>query len=161
MNPFLQNYRLKVVKINSTTFKVDTSNIHDGVIVGDYEQVTKSFLAEQQSKTSVYDIPYIENILFTEITSAGRDILLYIIYNVKENEDVINLKHDRLAKKVNLSRPTLIKGIQQLIDVGVICKKSQSEYWINPLYVFKGNRINYYRKQCEDCIDIVAEIAKR
>jgi DNA-binding GntR family transcriptional regulator len=61
---------------------------------------------------------------------------------------------------MNVSRPTLLKAIQELEDVAVICKKSQSDYWINPHYIFKGNRIKYYQTNCPTCIEIKAELIK-
>lgn len=159
MNPFIQNYKLKLVEVNEVRKMVDTSNISDGIITS-FETTTKTYMAEQQKKISVYDIPYIENILFHELSSSGRDLLLYIIYNLKEDCDTINLKAEAVCKEMNISRPTLIKAITQLKDVAVICKKSQSEYWVNPMYLFRGNRIAYYHKHCPNCVEIVAKVKK-
>lgn len=157
MNPFIQNFKLKVVKVNTSYFETKTSDIQDGYI-GKYRKVEESYLAEQQEKISVYDIPYIENVLFTELKSNGRDLLLYIMYNIKKNEDSILLKPDKVCEKMKISKPTYYTAIQQLCDIGVICKRHTVEYWINPLYIFKGNRIDYYNSRCKECIDIVAEI---
>ena len=98
MNPFIQNHKLALIRIYETTNLVNTNDISDGIILN-YHKVTNEFCAEQQSKTSVYEIPFIENILFKEITSKGRDLLLYIIYNIKQNEDSINLKIESISKK--------------------------------------------------------------
>jgi predicted transcriptional regulator len=159
MNPFLQNFKLKVIKVNSKYYETKTSDIHDG-FVGKFKEVHESFLAEQQEKITVYDIPYIENILFGELRNAGRDMLLYIIYNIKKNEDDINLQIEKTCIKMKISKGTYYTAVQQLIDVGLICKKHTTSYWINPFYLFKGNRIDYYYKQCSNCVEIVAEIVQ-
>lgn len=159
MNPFVQNFKLKVVKVNTTYYETKTHDITEGV-VGKFKQVTESFLAEQQEKTSVYDVGYIENILFKELKSNGRDMLLYVIYNLEKDSDIINLKQDKVCEKIGISRATYYSAIQQLIDVAILCRKHSSEYWINPFYLFKGNRIEYYNKIDKSAIEIVAEIKR-
>lgn len=159
MNPFIKIHKLALIKIYETSKMVNTNDISEGIILN-YQQVTSSYCAEQQSKTSVYNIPYIENVLFKELSSKGRDLLLYVIYNIPENTDYINLKIDKVCNKINMSKPTCLKAIQELLDVALLSKKSQSEYWINPLYLFKGNRIKYYQETCPECIEIKAEIKK-
>jgi len=160
MNPFLQNFKLSVIKVNTVYYETKTSDISDG-FVGKYKKVEESFLAEKQSKTYVYEIPYIENILFKTMSSCARDLLLYIIYNLPKDQDFINLKTEKVLSILNISKPTLIKAKNQLEESAIICSKSQSEYWINPFYLFNGNRIDYYNKQCPDCINQVAEVVKR
>lgn len=157
MNPFIQNFKLKAVKVIDKYNETRTSDISDGV-VGKYKTVTEWYLAEQQEKVSVYDISYIENILFQELKSSGRDMLLYIIYNLKKDTDTIDLPIEKVCKKISISRGTYYNGVTQLIDVGIICKKQTTTYWINPFYIFKGNRINYYNKQNPDLIEIVAAV---
>lgn len=159
MNPFIQNFKLNVIRVTETKFRMDTDKIpKDGIIVGNYEEYKKSYLAEQQKKTTVYDVPFIENVLFNEIKSNGRDLLLYIIYNLQTNSDTIVLNTEKVCKKMSTSRATLYKAIIQLTDIAVICKKHKDEYWINPFYLFKGSRIDYYNSVCPDCIEVVANI---
>jgi predicted transcriptional regulator len=93
--------------------------------------------------------------------SNGRDLLLYIIYNIKENEDFINLKLDKICGQIKTSRPSLIKGINELSDVGIITRKSQSNYWVNPHFIFKGNRIEHYYKCCPESVSIISETNKK
>lgn len=98
MNPFIQNHKLALVKVHQVIKTVDTNDISDGIILN-YQETTKSYCAEQQNKTSVYDIPYIESVLFTQMSSKGRDLLLYIIYNIQSDTDYITLKLDNISKK--------------------------------------------------------------
>jgi len=156
MNPFIsqESFKLKVLEIKKTTHKIDTSNIpEDGVIVGDYETVTRSFLIEQQKKKSMYDVPYLDNILFGELTSRSRDLFLYVLNHAPQDLDYINLKQSIVCRNIRMSKPTLISAIKELSDVGVICRKSQSEYWINPYYIFRGNRVKFYQENYPNKIE--------
>ena len=157
MNPFLQNNKLRLLRVHDSYHEVRTNHTKEGT-AGTYKEVHESYLVEAQGKTLVYYIPYIEDLLFNKLSSNGRDLLLYIIYNIKENTDVISLKLDKVSKEMQISRPTLIKGIKDLLSNGFIATKSQSEYWVNPHCIFKGNRVNYYNLNCPECVEIVKEI---
>ncbi len=160
MNPFVQNFKLELIQVSKSKKIIDTDDISDGIIMK-YETVSKTFMIEKQHKTTVYEIPFIETVLFrNDMKSNGRDLLLYIIYNMVDNQDWINLKQDKVTKQMGNSKPTLISAISQLEDAAIICKKSQSEYWVNPFYIFKGNRIAYYNSICPECVEVVAKVTK-
>ena len=163
INPFikLQDFKLKLLKIKETKYKIETSQRDSIILDGEYEAITKVFFAEQQPKTSVYNIPYIENVLFKELSSSSRDLLSYIIYNIRTDEDSINLKYDKVCKEMCISKPTLSKAIKELVANSFILERRQSVYWINPFFLFKGNRVTYYQTHCPDSVDIVAELSKK
>lgn len=148
MNPFLYGYTLKLVKVNHIT-DVATSTTK-------YEKIVKSYFVEAQSKTSVYYIPYAEDFLFKKLTRNGRDIFYYIIYNLPKDADSIKLKLDKLVDETNISRPTIYRGIKELSECGVITKKNNSEYWINPYYMFNGDRVKFIRSIDENLIEQVS-----
>lgn len=158
MNPFIsqESFELKLLEIKKTSYKIDTSSIpKDGIIVGDYETVTRSFLVEQQKKTSLYYIPYMNNILYKELTSRSRDLLYYIAYNLPEDQDFMNMKHSIVCRNMAISKPTLIAALRELSEVAIICRKSQSEYWINPHFIFSGSRVNFFKEHYPNKIKIV------
>jgi hypothetical protein len=154
MNPFIQAFPITVIEKNQSYSVARTTDIVDGIITKS-QKVTDTVQFDQQSKCSVYYIPYIENVLFKELKSNARDLLLYIIYNIKSDIDFINLKQDKVCKEMFCSKPTLISSIKQLSDVAILCKKSQSEYWVNPHYIFKGNRIKFYTNYYPAYINLV------
>lgn len=163
MNPFLktEHGRLKVLKIHSKINTINVSKIpEDRIFVGDVKTEISSFLMEAQEKTSVYRYSYVINTLFKCLNSSGRDLLLYIIYKLPKDQDWIVLKYDKVLTEMGISRGTLSRAIQNLVDNAYIIKKSQSEYWINPTLLYKGSRLSYYQKECPDCIDIVHELSK-
>lgn len=154
-NPFVHDFRLKLVEKPLKKYKTVKSKDSIEGIITSYETVEETIKIEQQTKSLVYYIPYIENVLFDELKSSGRDLLLYLIYNIKPNMDFISLKLQKVSKEMKCSKPTLISAIKQLVSIGLICKKSQSEYWINPHYMFKGNRVHYYQTHYPECIEVV------
>jgi predicted transcriptional regulator len=167
VNPFLQNFKINVIKVRKSFKEARTSDVErymdgdSGInFVKDAKDVTETYLVEQQKKVSVFYIPHIENILYGVMKNAGRDLLLYVIYNIKEKQDWIDLKVDKIRSEMGISRATYYSAISQLIDVGIICKKIKSEYWVNPIYIFKGNRLEFYKDIQDDVIRVVSEISK-
>lgn len=158
-NPFLFSSSLNLIKMEETYYEADTRNIHDGVVM-EAKKVTKTFHIEEQEKTSVYYITYRNNVLFKELTSIGRDVLMYIYHNIKTNEDTIDLPSKKLCNDMGISIATYYRGIRELIDIAVITKKEKQIYWINPHYVFKGDRIKFYADKCPECIKVVNTIKK-
>lgn len=149
MNPFLYGYKLKLIKVNHTT-NVNTATT-------EYENIVKSYFVEAQSKTSIYYIPHAEDFLFKKLTRNGRDVLYYIIYNLPKDSDSITLKLTKLITEMNSSRPTVYRGIGELIEHSVIAKKKKvGDYWINPHYMFNGDRIKFIKSIDEDCLERVS-----
>lgn len=159
MNPFVNQelFHLKVVKIIENN---EFNYTNEGSITEFKETRTKTYYAEGQENTSVYNISYVDNVLFKSIGAAGRDILLYIIYHLKKDIDFINLSYSRISTAISISHTTIRKGLQDLSDNAIIAKKSQSEYWINPYFIFKGDRKRYYSINYPESIDIVNTVVR-
>jgi hypothetical protein len=125
-------------------------------------ETTKKYLIEQQDYVSVYKIgnsKMCTELLFS-MNGPARDIYLYIIMNLGKNRDTISLKQAEVCDLIHISRNSFYNGINDLKDNAVISLKKHSEYWINPYFLFRGNRLAYYHQQCPDCIKIVAKKSK-
>lgn len=149
-NPFMNSFVIEALRFRSKQEVPD--DVHKAV--HDWES-SKSYLTDRDNKCSVYYIPYAENTFFGEVKDAGRNIFLYIVINLKSNQDWINMKLEKVCDEMRISRPTALKGLKELTDIGVVTKKSQSEYWINPRFLFNGNRIQYYKKMDEKYVNII------
>lgn len=125
-----------------------------------YDQHTKSYLVEKIRGTTIYPFEDCNNVVFDKLTSAGLQLYLYILLNLKWEKDYINLKSIETCEILNISRVTLYKAIKQLESINVICKKSRSEYWINPKYLFNGSVVKYASKQENSEVNIVKIINK-
>ena len=154
-NPFIKNFPLNVIKrISKSNNIIDFGNEPGVSVTQKIEYNTTWF--EQQSSCKLYRLPYMDNILFKNCSSAGRDLLLYIQIHLKDNFDYIELKFKKVHKAMDIkSMKTFYGAIQSLTDVGIICKKGANEYWINPYYIFKGDRITYYRNNAPEGINVV------
>lgn len=158
-NPFLFSNTLNLIQVEETYYEADTRNISDGIVM-QATKITKSFHIEEQEKTSVYYITYKNNVIFKELTSTGRDMLLYIIYNIQFDEDTIDLNIIKICKEMNISKSTYYRGIDELRDISLLTKREKQIYWINPHFIFKGDRIKFYSKHCPECIKVVNTVKK-
>ena len=160
MNPFLVNYNLPLIKVVK---QVSFTNEEPTGYVGEYvkKTETKSYFLEQQRSISVYEVPNMNEIMHKKLKANGRELYIYIQNNIPLNCDKIHLSLEKVNQVMSITRPTLISGIQQLLQENIICKaEKQSMYWVNPYYLFNGNRIAYYEKQCPSCIKVVKTINK-
>jgi predicted small secreted protein len=153
MNPFIINseFHLRVVEVYKRKYEKQDFKI--------IETTTKHLVEEQQSVT-VYktgNSNVFTYYLFEVLNSPARDIFLYIIANIGVNADVIALQPENVAKKIQMSLRTYYKGITCLKDNYIISPYKKSSYWINPFFLFRGDRIKFYYEQCPDCINVVAK----
>lgn len=99
---------------------------------------------KEKTNTILYHHNDINSILFDCLSHRGRDMFLYIIYKIPKNSDFITLKHSIVRKHLKISKPTIIASIKELIAANILHRKSQSEYWINPDFLFNGDRVEFY-----------------
>lgn len=79
---------------------------------------------------------------------------MYISYNVAKETDIIKLDPVSVMSFVGIkSDTTYYKYIQELIDNAVIARKNNREYWINPVFIFNGDRLKFYQTTCPECIE--------
>lgn len=149
-NPFLQSIRLKVFVTESRLHIIDTKDVST---VKATMNTQKEF--EKDPFTKIYNEKAFMNV-FKQTSDTASKIFLYIAYNLKQETDVILLNAESVMEFVGIkSTTTYYKYIQELIDNAVITRKSNSEYWVNPLFLFNGNRVEYYKEHCPECLDII------
>ena len=163
INPFVSNpnFKLTCIEIVKDYHIVDPSKVDGGIATKRHGTKTDSFYMDSPRHTSVFRPSRVKGTVFEMLGRSGRDILLFIIYSLGENIDYINLKHSRLEKELGTSRFTIAKGITELCDSFFIMKKNQSEYWVNPFFIFCGNRKNFYDSLDEDIVKTEAVVKKR
>jgi hypothetical protein len=59
-----------------------------------------------------------------------------------------------VCDNIGVSSKSFYNAITQLKEFNVICDKCKNDYWINPYYMFKGNRLDYFSKKGEQYIDV-------
>lgn len=155
MNPFVQNIKLSVLQIDDSFTLTSTAKVEIGALPKKII-IPNNFFIERIQKTSVFHLPNILDVLYKQLRPAGRDLFQYVTVMLKKELDYIELIHKKVCEDMNdISRGTLHSGITQLTQAGIICKRDPKTYWINPLYIYNGNRIDYFRKLGPDYIDII------
>lgn len=153
-NPFLTNneFHLKAVQIYQRSYQG----------AGHFmEETTRKYIVEEQAKVSMYKIGNNEQMttfMFQVLSQQGRNLFLYILSTIGENKDSINLNTEKLTKIMGVSRNTLSSGRDDLRDNGIITLYKKDEYWVNPFFIFRGDRISYYQEHCPECIKVVSKV---
>lgn len=153
-NPFLQSaeFHLKAIQVYKRSYQGQGHFM---------EETTRKYIVEEQQKVTMYKIgnnSEFTTYLFQVLSQPGRNLFLYIMANIGENRDTINLNTEKLSKLMGISRNTHYAGIESLRDNGVITLYKKDEYWINPFFIFRGDRIAYYQEQCPECIKVVSKV---
>lgn len=157
INPFVRNFKLAVLKINKT-YTLVSNNGKDSIdpsAVKDGFKIPMPYLMERVEKTSLFHNRDTNYVLFNKLKSIGRDLLLYIMVSLSKDKDYIHINPKDVCEEMDISRTTLYVGIGQLIEFGMIEKKDVKHYWINPIYLFNGDRVDYFKKLGEDYYEIV------
>ena len=152
-NPFLENFvistRAKQVKI-SAIGKDDNVllNQHTGEISGTHITTYKKVDEEEFVKL------FVKNIALTfDLKAAGIKAFNVLMWTVQYNaiqKDIVTLDSYTLNEFLennnykSLSLPTFKRGISELEDAKIIAKTMRKGvYYINPNFVFNGNRIAF------------------
>lgn len=159
MNPFLSLQKLKLIEISKKKQFTANENLDDGVIVSLNNSLTftNNFRIEQDKKITLYKIPYVRSLMLG-LSPCTLRLFIYISYTLKENQDLIHLPHKKVCKNLEVSMPTYYKAITELMDNQILAKQKREYYWINPAFLFNGNRIRFFEEHCPDCIDVVARL---
>ena len=151
-NPFLQSIKLTVYMKQNRLSVFDTKG-------NDPNSVKAHFVSQQEFEkdpfVKLYNDKSFVNI-FGQISDTASKMFLYIAYNLPPNKDIIALNQESVMKFVGIkSVTTYYKYVQELMDNAVINRRSNSEYWVNPLFLFNGNRVDYYKEFCPECITVI------
>ncbi len=72
-------------------------------------------------------------------------VVNYILENMNTQENLFIGTHQEISKKLNISRPIVSQTFKLLIDSGLLIKRNNAVYMINPNILVKGStgkRIN-------------------
>jgi hypothetical protein len=124
-------------------------NTKDGIIIKDYGIYNNSFVPTDNS-LRLFRTKRNKEII-NNLNGYGKTLLWYIMFNVKMNEDKINLNSTNL-KDFNKTSTFLSKGISNLKANNIIARVGKTGigannvymYWINPTIFFYGGYGNKY-----------------
>lgn len=143
LNPFIVNQPIECVALPKKVAIKASNDLSEPLD----KLLDTHFLHDSQSKVSVfrYGKKDIYNVMFGMLTSRARDLFIYIMYAINKDEDYILLSAAKVKGDIGMSNRTLTEAIKELRECNIVCFKSRSIYWVNPMYIFNGNRIDYYK----------------
>ncbi len=135
----LDNIELLKDKVNPfVTFlrvEVKETKVLEGKMYLEQDKYVKVFLSAEKRK------------LICSLPDAGKSLFLWITYSLDGGKDIVQIDRNRCSKELDIrSTATYYKGLNALINAGIICKVNESKhsYWINPQVFFNGSRANKY-----------------
>ena len=150
-NPFLQYQRLKVYILEKKQYVIDTTD-------NNVNSVNATFHSQIEFEKDPFLKLYNNELNFSIISNlsdTATKLFVYICYNIQKDSDMIELKSSVVMEYAKIkSSTTYYKYLQELIDNAIIARRSNSDYWINPLIFFNGNRVEYYKDTCPESVDI-------
>jgi len=66
-------------------------------------------------------------------------VVNYIFENINTQENIFIGTHQEISKKLNISRPVVSQTFKLLIDSGLLIKRNNGVYMINPDIIVKGS----------------------
>jgi len=153
LNPFLTGSSFKMMN-KETRFRY-TQNYTEGVTTITKE-ITDYEIIELDEFVKVYKFSRQLGFI-NALNGAGAKMYLYIQSKLPSDQDFIILKTNKVSKDLNVSVATVYNCIDNLIDAGVLCKKGNSEYWINPTILFNGNRKHYIMDNAPEKIEYIKD----
>lgn len=131
-------------KDNNIIVSQNTGEVLGGTSVITYKKVDQSKFIKL----------FTENIkLAFELTQAGQKALFVLFWTVQQktiNKDLITLDQYTLEEflidnnELKMSIPTFKRGISELVKAQIVAmSKRKGDYFINPNFLFNGNRIAF------------------
>ncbi len=156
----------KQKKVNVNPFLVDEdsiSTVQEPYIVVHYEKTINGIL--ENVGESIFDVKFDNNnfnahfmqeLTNKKISSCTKSVVLYILSNLNKDSDVIVIVPKDIALETGYGRSAVSSSLVELGSIGLIKKMTGRgmtyRYWINPLRIFKGKRINYLKEFKEDYV---------
>ena len=129
---------------------VSIKRVEDGLL-------HKNVEAETQQNTKIYrNHSNNVEILCNQLSPSALRIFVYITLKLGNNSDVIRMTHKELLSTLSFkSQTTITKALTELKDSRIIASKARSVYWINPLFIFNGNRKSFYKDNYPSRINFI------
>lgn len=165
-NPFMVN--IGVAKIHAVQcyskekyIQSDSIKVEDGIALPIDDSfkgadLSSNFLVDRENRCFVYQGKPSKEIV-RKLDSMGRAMFLYVQYNLGKNSDVIKLTLEEYADFWDYSpkaSKTFYDAVNQLMGAGVIQRKKANNFWVNPMIIFNGNRIDKYPNN----VEVVAKV---
>lgn len=93
------------------------------------------------------DLRILEKLYNKSTHSCTVSLFLYITSKLYNKKEQVKLELTKISNETGYSISTIRKALKELIDLKVIARRKNEDYWINPILIFKGDRIAYIAEQ--------------
>jgi len=136
-NPFVQ-----ALEINSV-WKLEIEEINVGESAGGKITQAKTKIIDVDDRVSVYSAGLLG--WFKDLPASAKDMFMYIGAHLGWERDIIEMDEEKYCKMMDVSRNTFFSAKTALTNRLIIPRTSRKNtYWVNPAYLFKGNRVTSY-----------------
>lgn len=135
MNPFTNSLVIKYFGIPTKEYEV----VEDGI------KLNKEIKIENEVYTKLFTTA--ENrVIITRMSSSAKSLLLWICYEIDSSKDFLWINRERYMLEAEIkSNTTYLEAVKELVRYGfIIYSTIKDVFWINPSFIFKGNRIKKY-----------------
>ena len=150
-NPFLQSLRLTVM----TKTLVSTNSIQQEGISKVVSKTIQQVEWEKDPYVKVYKNSQFLN-MYEQMSGNACKLIFFILFNNPKESDLVTLEPNKVMSFLGIkSRMTLSKVLQECVDFAYITKYKSHTYWVNPMLLFSGDRIGYFKENAPDKIDVI------
>lgn len=152
INPFTATSTLLARRVSNEQYYPNAPHAsynHSG------KSIKNLYLVDFHKKTNLYvpSTQIMDELLFESLSTGALKIFMYVMVHIRNNQDYIQLPYNKLVTICKMSRATVTRCLKELRDLSILAVKGQSVYWVNPTYIFGGNRIKYFSDINPDIIE--------
>lgn len=161
-NPFIKSSKLKVLNIRQEDVYIKHNPYDSDVkVISSTRKEITNFTVDPTPKSNLYHqvdgCPAV-NVIF-ELSGGACQLFVYIAMSLPKGEDYLRFKVKDYCKKAILSNVTVYKYLDELAENYIIAKKQNGQIWINPNFIFNGDRVEYFKQNCPECITEISVIS--
>ncbi len=137
MNPFIQSLTVRVCDFKTGRIIEDEEGIKD------YEYAER----EYDPHTKIYTTS-IDREIINKLSPKAKDLYLFLIYSLNTGKDYFWFNRQRYMEELQIkSNTTVCNALNELSRYCIIYNviSVKDVYWINPAFLFAGNRIKKYK----------------
>lgn len=146
INPFTYSpeFQVRIREVEAEQEFVHRESIKEGIITKPAVKFKSPYVVEQQLYTKIYRSTDLRKI---EMGCSPRalHLLRFIEYTIKPGEDFIWINREMYLVEGDCTRNTYQNAVDELIRYRLLYITTYKDvYWINPSFLFCGNRIKKY-----------------
>lgn len=163
-NPLAESKKFGVIKLHKII--PNGGKIIEELEDGTSARETMSFnysasLIDRESSTKLYKEEQFKELL-SQLSGNASKLLLYITMKLPKNKDLVTLPFDKVMEAIGIkSKTTYYKILDDLVQLRIILRHKKDKFWVNPHYIFNGDRVKYFFENHNDLIEIKAEIGSK